>query len=196
MGTHMQRQQENHQDTEHAIAGIENPNNLGLSSPFVEKLENELNVLLEEQTLAQKKGVSRPGLVTAKNTAIGLAGGCATFLVSFIAVFICSADFAGLLGSTRDLHFSGDQVIPYLFLISTIITLIFLVWFAIFTSRKHKQLMHERSSRQLQLQETIDEKRRLIALETTGRVGLSNDEKEDQQHPAEKQVEEAKALII
>jgi hypothetical protein len=188
MGAQMQRKQENHEVTKQAISGIENTINIGLSSPVIENLQNELKILLEEQTLALKKRKSRPGLITVKNTGFGLAGGCATFLVSFIAVFFCSADFAGLLRSTRDFDFSGDQVIPYLFLISIIMALIFLFWFAIFTSRRQKRLSLERSSRQRQLEEAIDEKRRLIALETAGQVGLSNEETEDQQHPAEKEV--------
>lgn len=175
MGAKMQRKQENHEVTKQAISGIENTNNIGLSSPVVENLENELNILLEEQNLALKKGKSRPGLITAKNTAFGLAGGCATFLVSFIAVFICSADFAGLLRSTRDFDLSGDQVIPYLFLISTIMALIFVVWFAIFTSRRQKQFSLEQSSRQRQLEEAIDDRQKAIEIEITKHISLINE---------------------
>jgi hypothetical protein len=180
MGAQMQSEQEDPQVAKQTISGIQNTNEQASSIPVLEKLENELKDLLEEQTLALKKGETRPGRMIARNTAFGLVGGCATFLVSFIAAFICSADFAGLLGSTRDLELSGDQVIPYLFLISTILAVIFLVWFAIRASRKQKQLSQDRSSRQLQLQEAIDEKRRLIALETARCEGLTNQETTDQ----------------
>jgi hypothetical protein len=190
-GAQMRPQKENHQVTNQAISGLENSKNVGLSSPVVEKLEGELNLLLDQQTLALKK--SRPALIIAKNTAFGLIGGCATFLVSFIAVFICSADFAGLLGSTRGFELSGDQVIPYLLLISTTMVLIFLVCFAIFASRRQQRFSRERSSRQLQLQEAIAEKRRLIAIKTTGQAGLSNAETVNQPHPAEKEVASANA---
>ena len=195
MGAKMQRKQENHEVTKQAISGIENTNNIGLSSPVVENLENELNILLEEQNLALKKGKSRPGLITAKNTAFGLAGGCATFLVSFIAVFICSADFAGLLRSTRDFDLSGDQVIPYLFLISTIMALIFVVWFAIFASRKQKQLSLEQSSRQRQLEEAIDDRQKAIEIEITKHISLINEQTANQKLAVEKELEEAKAFI-
>jgi hypothetical protein len=167
----MQREQEDTEVAKQAISGIESTNDQGSSSPVLEKLENKLMILLEEQTHALMEGVSRPRRMIARNSALGLAGGCATFLVSFIAVFICSADFAALLGSSRDLELSGDQVIPYLFLISTILAVLFLVWFAIRLSRKQKKVSQERSSSLLQLQEAIDEKRRLIALETAGPAG-------------------------
>jgi heme exporter protein D len=195
MGAKMQRKQENHEVTKQAISGIENTNNIGLSSPVVENLENELNILLEEQNLALKKGKSRPGLITAKNTAFGLAGGCATFLVSFIAVFICSADVAGLLRSTTNINLSGGQVVPYLFLSSTIMSLVFLVGFAIFASRRQKQLLHDVSSRQRQLEEAIDEQQRSIATETTKHFDLINEGTANQQLAIEKEVEVAKESI-
>jgi hypothetical protein len=128
-----------------------------LSSPAIEKLKDELKLPGQEQELDLTKGKNRPGLFTVRNTAIGLLGGCATFLVSFIAVFICSADIAGLLRSTTNINFDGDQVVPYLLLFSTSMVLVFLVWFAKFASRKQKQLSTEAASMQRQLQEEIDE---------------------------------------
>jgi len=178
-----------------AISEIEKSINVSLSSPAVEKLENELNILLQEQTLALKKGKSRLGLIAVRNTGIGLGGGCATFLVSFIAIFICSADFAGLLRSLRDFDLSGDQVIPYLILISTIMALIFLVWFAIFTSRRQKQLSHEQSSRQRQLEEAIDDQQKAIEIEMTKHISLINEQTANQKLAVEKELEEAKAFI-
>lgn len=173
MGAQLQTELGKTEIAKQADTGIKNTDDQSPSSSVVGKLENELEILLEEQAFSVKEGESRPGWMIARNSALGLAGGCATFLVSFIAAFICSADFAGLLASSRDLHLSGDQVIPYLFLISTILSVIFLAWFALRLSRKQKRLSLERSSRQLQLQEAIDEKQRLIALETAGNAGLS-----------------------
>jgi DNA-directed RNA polymerase subunit RPC12/RpoP len=121
---------------------------VSLSSPAMENLKNELKLLDQEQDHTLTKEKSHLGFITVRNTGIGLLGGCATFLVSFIAVFICSADIAGLLKSTTNINLVGDQVVPYLLLCSTIMTLVFLVWFAIFASRKQKQLSQEGSSKQ------------------------------------------------
>jgi hypothetical protein len=74
--------------------------NVSLSSPAMENLQIELKLPGQEQDLALAKGKSHIGFITVRNTGIGLLGGCATFLVSFIAVFICSADIAGLLSLT------------------------------------------------------------------------------------------------
>jgi hypothetical protein len=178
-----------------ANSEIEKSKNISLSSPAMEKLKNELNTLRQEQNLALTKGKSRLGLITVRNTGIGLGGGCATFLVSFIAVFICSADIAGLLRSTTNIDLSGGQVVPYLFLCSTIMALVFLVGFAIFASRRQKQLSPEGSSRQQQLEEAIDEQQRSIAIETTKAFSLINEQTENQKLAVKQEVEVAKASI-
>jgi DNA-directed RNA polymerase subunit RPC12/RpoP len=178
-----------------AISEIENRNNISLSTPTIEKLKNELKLLGQEQDLALTKGKSRLGLITVRNTGIGLGGGCATFLVSFIAVFICSADIAGLLRSTTNIDLSGGQVVPYLLLCSTIMALVFLVGFTIFASRRQKKLSQELSSRQRQLEEAIDEQQRSIAIETTKHISLINDQMVNQKLAVEKEIEAAKESI-
>ena len=143
-------------------------------SPSLDRAASEMAIkrLKEELAELDAQGKKRLGLFTARNTAYGLLGGCATFLVSFIAVFICSADFAGLLGSTTNINLNGGQVVPYLLLCSTIMALVFLVGFAIFASRKQKILSQVVSSRQRQVEEAIDEQLRSIVDETTKHLGL------------------------
>ncbi len=178
-----------------ANSEIKKDKNIALSSPAIEELKNELKSLRQEQDRALTNRKSRPGLFTARNTALGLGGGCATFLVSFIAVFICSADIAGLLRSTKNINISGAQIVPYLFLISTIITIGFLVWFAIFASRRQKRLSQEVSSREQQLDEEIAEQERSIATETTKQAGQINEQTENQKLAVEKEAEAAKESI-
>ena len=166
-------------------------------SPSLDRAASEMAIkrLKEELAELDAQGKKRLGLFTARNTAYGLLGGCATFLVSFIAVFICSADFAGLLGSTTDIDLNGGQVVPYLLLCSTIMALVFLVGFAIFASRKQKILSQEVSSRQRQVEEAIDEQQRSIADQTTKHLSLINEQSANQKLAVEKEVEAAKASL-
>jgi hypothetical protein len=103
---------------------------------------------------------TRQSLFTARNISIGLVGGCVTFLVSFIAVFLCSASVAGFLGTFANISFNGKQMIPFFFLSATILAIVFLIWFAVFTARRQQKLSQEVPSRQRDQEQTIAEQQR------------------------------------
>jgi biopolymer transport protein ExbB/TolQ len=173
-----------------AISEIEKTKNISLSSPTLEKLKTDLNILREEQDLSLKKGNTRLGSLGILNTSMGLVGGCVTFLVSFVAVFFCSAIAAAFQSSL-----TADKAFGYIFWTSTIVALVFLVGFTIFALIKQNKLSHEVSSRQRQLEEAIDEQQRSIAIETTKHFSLLNEQMANKKIAIEKEIEVAKTFI-
>jgi len=178
-----------------AIYEIEKRKNILISSPAIEKMNNELMIIRQERDLALTRGRMRLGFYSVLNTSMGLVGGCVTFLLSFIFVFFSSGLFAVLLRKTTKIDLTGKQVVPYLFLISTIVAFIFLVVFTKFASRRQNKLSQGISSRQRQLEAAIDEQKRSITVETTKHLNQINEQMANQKLAVDNEVETAKALI-
>jgi len=180
---------------EQKISEIEKKKNESLSSPTIENLKQELNSLKNERAAALIKEKTRLGFLTTLITSMGLVGGCLVFLLVGVITFFSSAIIAAILEVVTPISISSDQALKFIFWVSFIVAVIFIIWFTRFSKAKKEKLSQESTTRRSQLENAIAEKENKINTEMSYHANRVNQDAESQKEKIVIEMEMKKASI-